>query len=65
MRIMGLVEGDPDSGEETASLECPISDSEAQVLVSAGTHEYFPNIRAEGINDGYLSGEFMRLSHCI
>ena len=42
MRNMALVEGDLASGEDTASLEYPLSDFLTQVLVTAGTMNIFP-----------------------
>ena len=52
MRVMGLVGGDPADGDDTAVWECPLSDKQIWVLVTASTHEYFAGMRKEGCNDG-------------
>ena len=57
MRLMGLVDPGPAECEDVTSgveWECPLSEEEAEIFVTASRHLYFPNIRREDENDGLL-----------
>ena len=54
--FMGLVDGDPATGDDCDD-ECPLTDEDCKVLVTASSHTFYRTIRKEGVNDGYLEEE--------
>ena len=54
MQLMGLVDPGPAECEDVTEWECPLSEEEAQMFVTASRHLYFPNICREDENDGLL-----------
>ena len=53
MRISGLVDGDPATGDD-CDKESPLADEGCKVLVAASSHNFFKRIHKEEENDGYL-----------
>ena len=63
MQLMGLVDNVICEEGEGVEWESSLSDRTATLLMTAGRHRYYPSVRKEGVNDGFLYDEY--IDECI